>query len=97
MNQARALCAILALSVVSLVSASELTDRVEALVPASVAVLSIQESDGHIELSGLAHSNDEISALMRAIDRAQLGDPELDSIRRESGMSRFQLRISLSE
>lgn len=75
--------------------ASESVDQIRALVPDGITPQSIEESDRYIEILGTAVSNQEISALMRAVNEARLGDPELESIKREGRASQFHLRVRL--
>lgn len=77
--------------------ATEMTDQIRAVIPDSITVQTIDERDGYVELNGIAATNQEISVLMRAVDQAGLGDPQLDSVRRASGVSLFRLRIMLRQ
>lgn len=95
MNHAQRLLAGFALVLTFCAYASESADEIRALVPSSITVESIQESDGYVDVSGIAPDNVEISALMRAVNQSRLGDPELESIKREDGVSRFHLRVRL--
>ena len=93
MPDMKALVVAVALLVACCAHASESVDQIRALVPDGITLQSIEESDSYIEIFGTAVSNQEISALMRAVDEARLGDPELESIKREGGASRFHLRV----
>lgn len=93
MRAAKWLLSIITLTFALNVLASELTDRIRAVIPDRITVQSIDEHDAYVEINGTAAANQEISALMRAVDQAGLGDPQLESIRRENGVSRFQVRV----
>ena len=95
MQNMKSLLVAIALLMACCAYASESTDQIRALVPDGITVQSIEESDTYIEILGTAVSNQEISALMRAVSEARLGDPELESIKREGGASRFHLRVRL--
>lgn len=93
MRAAKWLLTIVTLIFALQVHASESTDRIRAVIPDGITVQSIDERDGYVEVNGTAATNQEISVLMRAVDQAGLGDPQLEYVRRENGVSRFRVRI----
>jgi Tfp pilus assembly protein PilN len=95
MNHAQRLLTAFVLSLPLCAHASEITDAIRALVPDGVTVESLDESDGFVAVSGVAPGNEQISALMRAVSQSRLGDPELQSIKREDDASHFRLRVRL--
>ena len=97
MHRVQILLAFAAAALASTAHASETVDQIRALVSSSITLHSIEEKSGYVELSGTAPDNTEIAALMRAVDDARLGDPQLESIMRENGVSLFQLRVRLKQ
>ena len=95
MNHATRLMAILMLLLGLSAGASEVVDEIRSLVQSSITIQAIEESDGYVEIRGIAPDNQEISALMRAVSDSGHGDPRLESIKREAGVSQFLLRIRL--
>ena len=77
--------------------AGEAADRISALRTDGVQIESIEEHDGYVDLSGTASDNPRIAALMRAIDAADIGSPQLQVVMREGNVSRFELRVRLSD
>ena len=74
---------------------SEWADRIGEIVPANISLTDLEESDRYITLKGTAKSNTDISALMRAVQKSKLGDPQLEKITRKNDVSHFILRIKL--
>ena len=74
-------------------SASGWVGDIKKVVPASIVLTEAEETAGFVNLKGTAKSNDAISALMRAIDQADLGSPQLQAIKRTDGVSEFVLRV----
>ena len=73
--------------------ASDWADQIRAVVPANVTLTEVTEVDDYVNLVGKANDNADISALMRAIDRARLGSPNLERIVRNNNVSEFTLRV----
>lgn len=74
-------------------AASDWVERIGAVVPGNITLTDIEESEGYLRLVGQAKSNADISVLMRAIDAADLGSPQLERIKRNGDMSGFVLRV----
>ncbi len=76
-------------------AASEWAERIRAVVPGNISLTEVEETEGYVRMVGHAKSNADISALMRAIDAAGLGAPELQRIKRNGDMSSFVLRVKV--
>ncbi len=63
------------------------------LAPSGVVLTEIETTDGVVRLVGEARGADKVAALMRAIDRSDLGSPELVKMKRSGELSNFVLRI----
>ena len=74
---------------------SEWATRIGEITPANISLTDVEESDKYITLKGTAKSNTDISALMRAVQKSKLGDPQLEQITRKNDVSHFILRIKL--
>lgn len=72
---------------------SEWVEQIEAVVPANITLTDVTETEDQVSLQGRANSNTDISHLMRAIDSAKLGSPNLQSIKRDGGVSNFVLNV----
>lgn len=75
------------------VATSDWVERVRAVVPASITLTDVEETDAYVTLAGQAKSNSDIAGLMRAIQAADLGSPELQQVKRNGDMSDFVLRV----
>ena len=73
--------------------AADLDTQLRELAPTGVTLSEIHEQDGVVRLAGEASGSDKVSALMRAIDRSELGAPELIKMQRHANHSTFVLRI----
>ena len=76
---------------------SEWDERIAAITPANIELTDVEETDGYITIKGTAKNNADISALMRAVQKSKLGDPDLQQIKRMNDMSHFILRIKLKK
>lgn len=73
--------------------ASDWVERIGAVVPDNVTFVEVEETADYVNIVGTAKTNADISALMRAIAKADLGDPDLQKIKRNDGISDFVLRV----
>lgn len=74
-------------------AASEWEEQIRKVVPANITLTDVEKKPTHLRIVGQAKDNADISKLMRAIDQANLGSPELEMIRRADDMSNFVLNI----
>lgn len=74
-------------------AASDWVERIREIVPASITLTDVEETDGYVTLAGQAKSNSDIAGLMRAIQAADRGSPELQQVKRNGEMQEFVLRV----
>jgi hypothetical protein len=74
-------------------AASDWVNSISKVVPENITLTDIEETSDFLRIVGKANNNDDISALMRAIEQAGLGSPELQQINRNDGISVFVLRV----
>lgn len=93
MKSARILPTALLLLLGTTVSASDWAMRVEDVVPANITLTKVEEIDGAVIIVGQAKNNSDISALMRAVEKSELGDADLQQIKRTDEISTFTLLV----
>ncbi len=74
-------------------SASEWEVQIRKVVPANIELTEVERKSTHLRVVGKAKENADVTRLMRAIDRADLGSPQLENIQRKDDMSSFVLNI----
>jgi len=84
---------ILLLMLLETALASTWVNSIKDVVPSTITVTEITETTDFVNIVGRAKTNDAISALMRAIDQARLGSPQLQQVKRTDGISVFVLRV----
>lgn len=75
------------------VAASDWVERIREVVPASITLTEVEETDGYVTLAGRAKSNSDIAGLMRAIEAADRGSPVLQQVKRNGETQEFVLRV----
>lgn len=93
MKLAHALLIALLLTCGSAKAASEWGERIGAVVPGNITLTEVEETEGYVKMVGQAKSNADISVLMRAIEAAGLGSPQLQRIKRNGDISSFILHV----
>ena len=76
-------------------SASEWAARIKEIAPADIRLKEVEASDDYAILIGEAKSTSAIALLMRSIDEADLGAPELQQATRNGEISEFTLRVRI--
>ncbi len=75
-------------------AASDWVNRIVEIIPVSVTLTDVQEKPDFLQIIGHACDNSDISSLLRAIDKADLGSPNLQKVERKNGISYFVLRVN---
>ena len=65
------------------------------IAPESIALTEIVATDDYVTLTGEANSSSDIAILMRAIDEANLGSPNLQQAMRVGDRSEFTLGVTV--
>jgi len=78
-------------------TASEWADRIKAIAPADITLTEIVATDDYVTLTGEARSSSDIAMLMRAIDAAELGSPNLQQAMRTGDVSEFTLGVKVKQ
>ena len=74
-------------------SASEWADRIKEIAPANIRLTAVEATDVYVNLVGEAKSNSDVARLMRAIEQADLGTPDLQQVMRNGDTSEFILGV----
>lgn len=78
-------------------TASEWADRIKAIAPETITLTEIVATDDYVTLTGEANSSSDIAMLMRAIDAAELGSPNLQQAMRIGDVSEFTLGVKVKQ
>ena len=78
-------------------TASEWADRIKAIAPANIMLTEVVATDDYVTLTGEAKSSSDIAMLMRAIDAADLGSPNLQQAMRIGDVSEFTLGVKVKQ